>query len=129
MRRSPLRFERDGVLIALRGPGHLARHAGRDHEVAAEVELKSPGIDLPRRFGSTAALDNVRGRTDDGCRDLLLQQQNVFQIPVVGLRPQMSVTHRIQQADGDTDSIAEMQNRSLHKRLHVQFLCNPANGE
>ena len=108
----------DGVVLA-----HVAQHAAGVVMPGHQVEVV--GIEM----GRAALLDRLFflrqqlefQRRDDGLGDLVLQREDVVQVAVVALGPEVVVARRLDQLGGDADAPARAPHAALEHVADLQL--------
>src|SRR5438034_3080578 len=84
---------------------------------------------LRRRFKETALLalgERETQRFNDTAGNFILDREDVFDLSVEPLRPQVITVPRVDELHGDADPVASLSNAAFKKRLHTQSSSNLA---
>ena len=86
------------------------------------MQIALIGIHVPRGgiHLDLAGAKDVLQRRGDGASDFFLYQENVVQIALIGLRPQVGIAAGFNQLRGDTHLIALLAYRTLQHMMHSQ---------
>ncbi len=118
-----LGIDLDGALAQPDGDLAMPRIAGR-------VVLPRHQVELVRfRIGRRALLDRLLlgrqqlqlQRLDDGFGDLVLQREDVVQIPVEALGPEVAVGRAVDELRGDAHAVARLAHAPLEHVAHLQL--------
>src|SRR5947208_16505366 len=77
---------------------------------------------LRRRFKETALLalgERETQRVNDIAGNFILDREDVFDLFVEPMRPQLITIPRVDELDGNADAIPSLPNAALKKRLHI----------
>src|SRR5262245_49874767 len=63
-------------------------------------------------------------RSNNGLRDLVLQSEDITEVPVITLRPQVMADPSVDQLRGDSDAVARLAYTAFHDMRHAEVSCH-----
>ena len=89
-----------------------------------------PCVEALRRLAPNASRlggkDLRQNRTNDPARDLVLKLEDIFQLAIVFVRPQMDAVRGIDQLPGDTNPVGDLPHAALKDISHTELACDLA---
>ena len=95
----------------------------------SQIRIERRGIARPAAFDLCGCVAEQRDlkSTRHGVRDIGLQRQNITQVTIVGLRPEMEARHCAVELRGDANLISRAPHAPFQDRRHVQLVAHSGN--
>jgi hypothetical protein len=115
------------VLVELQALPESRLGVAREVEAALEVVVVRLEVGRRRRQRVLVPHQPQLERVRDGARDLVLDGEDVLQLAVEGLRPELVAVGDVDQLDVDPDPVADLPDAALEHRADTELVADLAN--